>query len=293
MSVFTGFSFDKIIVIQSLGSEDVPTGNLLANALPQIAKDYELDIPVELINCESGTHFLEIIEKLSVRASIGEIPLLNIECHGDPYSGLSFKDNSDLGWPEVAGALLKLNIATGFNLMAVFSACFGFYFIEEMGAINPAPCWCLIAPTAKIWDYEVIECTREFYQHLFKTRSISSSFKLLSGMPLKQGRWICTRAEVWFEKLVVGYVEQHCSKKAGDVRIAQHYRHYKSKGSRLSRGCIKRRLANRNRYMLLGEYFERYFLLKHIPRNAIRFRDIHRRVAKRLSDLRATKKYYV
>lgn len=289
----SGFSFDKLVIIQSLGGTDILTGDILLSYISSICEEKDIGMPVELINCESGSEFLSIINGLVAEAKAGSIPLLHVECHGDPNSGLDFNDGSDLSWENVADALITLNVATRFNLMAVFSACFGFYFVERMGAIERAPCWCLVAPTSVVYEYEIMEAFRDFYKCLFVTRSVSLAFRSLSKYKLKQGRWICTVAEEWFEKLIVGYIERHCTIRAGDMRIKKYYRYAKSKGLRWSKGHIKRLFSQRNRHNFLNKYFDKYFLMREIPENSIRFKEARVRINKRLLELRSTKKYYI
>jgi len=289
----SGFSFDKVVIIQSLGGADILTGDILSKYIPHICEEKGFTIPVELINCESGSQFLQIIHELVTEASNGTIPLLHVECHGDPNSGLDFKDGSDLSWQQISDALLSLNVATRFNLMAIFSACFGFYFVERMGAIDRAPCWCLVAPTSVVYEDEIMGAFRDFYRDLFLTNSVSMAFRSLSKWKLRHGRWICTVAEDWFEKLIVGYIERHCTIHSSDKRIKRYYRYAKSKGLRWSRGYIKRLFSKRNRYHILNKYFNKYFLIQDIPENSSRFSSVHVRINKRLADLRSTRKYYI
>jgi hypothetical protein len=289
----SGFSFDKMVIVQSLGGPDILTGDILHGYISSICEVEGIGLPVQLINCASGADFLSIIESMVVEARAGTIPLLHVECHGDPSSGLDFSDGSDLGWSQIAEALVKLNVATRFNLMAVFSACFGFYFVEKMGAIERAPCWCLVAPTSIVYEFEIMEAFRGFYRDLFVHRDVSLAFRTLSKYKLKEGGWICTVAEEWFERLVVDYIKKHCSIRAGDARIKRYFRYAKSKQLRWSKGFIKRIFSSRNRYNLLNKYFNRYFLVGEVPENFLRFQDVRKRIDQRLMALRSTKKYYI
>lgn len=289
----SGFSFDKIVIVQSLGGADTLTGDVLLSYLSSICDVENIDLPIQLINCGSGSDFLSLIESLVAEAYAGTIPLLHVECHGDPNSGLDFSDGSSLSWELIAEFLVKLNIATRFNLMAVFSACFGFYFVEKMGAIERSPCRCLVAPLSKVYEHEIMEAFREFYSNLLVSRSVSLAFKSLLKYKLNHGGWICTVAEEWFERLVVGYIEQHCSIRAGDVRMKKYFRYAKAKQLRWSKGYIKRIFSKRNRHDFLNKYFNRYFLVGDIPENLVRFNDVRNRIGKRLQALRSTGKYYI
>nr|WP_314577874.1 hypothetical protein [uncultured Pseudomonas sp.] len=289
----SGFSFSRVVIIQSLRGDDPPTGESLAQSIPHILHEYQPLIPVELIDCVSGGHFLRIIDQLCVEARTGLVPLLHVECHGDPQSGLEFADYSDLSWPELSAAMVQLNLASRFNLMAIFSACYGWHFVNEMNIIHRSPCWCLVAPTSKIRPYEILGGLRDFYQVFFTTRNISEAFETLACRDLENGIWLNPIAEAWFERLLIGYVEEHCSLAAGDKRISGHYRSLKSEGKRVSKGRLKRLFIQVQQRNLLNRYFDHYFMADLLPQNRERFKGVHARIRSRLADLRATNKYYI
>jgi hypothetical protein len=289
----SGFTFSRVVIIQSLRDNELLTGESLAEWLPHILHDQQPSIPVELINCVSGENFLRIIDQLCIEASDGLVPLLHVECHGDRQSGLEFADYSDLSWEELSNALVHLNLASRFNLMAVFSACYGWYFASEMNVINRSPCWCLVAPTSTIYPDEILGGLREFYRVFFTTRDISSAFETLASRKLEKGMWLNPIAEEWFEKLLIRYVENCCSRAAGDIRISGYYRHLKSQGRRASKGALKRAFTQLQQRILLNKYFDHYFMADLIPENKDGYKGLHARMRKRLADLRATKKYYI
>lgn len=191
MTPLVGFTYTKIVIIQSLEREEVETGKILFEFLASLGTDNEsYDVPIEIISCGHAGQFLEILHQLTQDATAGTIPLLHVECHGDPLDGLEFENSSTLSWESVSEALRPLNIASKFNLLAVFSACFGAHFLGQMEAIQPSPCWCLVAPTERVDVAEVMGGFRAFYSALFNDNDMGSAVRAISQCRLSHGRWL-------------------------------------------------------------------------------------------------------
>ena len=289
--MYSGFSFSRVVIIQSLGAVDgdIPTGRLIAEYIEPVIKENEFDIPVEVIDCESPEEFIETLKKLTAKALLGDYPLLHVDCHGDFEAGLSFNNGSDLEWKSVASALTSLNIATKFNLLAVFSACFGFYFTETMGITKPAPCWCLVAPCSAIKQDEILNNLRKFYEELFSTKDIGLSIQKLEDNELQHGAWICSLTEELFDRLTEHYLVKHCSMESGKLRLDKFMNETNNK---ITRKEMKVHFREQNRIRLF-EYFDRYFSTKLVPENKSRFKKVRHRLATRIKALKATKKYYL
>lgn len=287
-----GFSFTKIVIIQSLEPNEIKTGRMNCEYVSAQISESNINIPVEVINCSNYLEFLQILTYLETEASSkGEIPLLHVECHGDPEDGLEFENGSTLSWLDLSAALTRLNRACRFNLLAVFSACFGGYFLSQMGAINPAPCWCMIAPTKTIDPGEILRVFRIFYFTLFRESDVGKALSEISKMQMSDGRWFGQTAELWFERLVVGYIENHCTLTAVNERAKKMYRQLRNEGKHQSIGSLTRMLRQRNRQSLLHDYFDRYFMTKEVPENNLRFNSTKQRLEFKLSELRNSDKY--
>jgi hypothetical protein len=294
MMPLAGFTFNKIVIIQSLEPDEVETGKILFEFISSLGSETEFyDVPVEIINCGHARDFLEIMSRLTQDAANGDIPLLHVECHGSALDGLEFENSSTLSWESVSEALLPLNIASRFNLLAVFSACFGAHFLGQMGAMHPSPCWCLVAPTKRVDVAEVLGGFRAFYSALFHENNMGSAVRAISKCRLSHGRWLSEPAELWFESLVTGYVKQHCNQQAARTRAKQMFRQLKKERKHRGIGALLRMLRQRNRTDLLNKYFETYFIIEQLPENTQRFASTRRRVQKRFSELRDSGKFLI
>ena len=292
VEMVTGFTFTKVVIVQSLESHEIETGRIHSDYIDAQMREHNSIVPVELIICSSSIEFLQILERLIKDARLhDEIPLLHVECHGSPTEGLEFENGSTLTWPEVAAVLLRLNIVTGFNLLTVFSACFGAYFLGQMGAINPAPCWCVVAPTESVDPGEILQGFRVFYSTFFHHADAGEAVSALARIHLSNGRWFGQFAELWFEKLVISYIEVHCTKDAVRKRATQLYRQLLQEGHRKSIGHLTRVLRQRNRSSLLQDYFDRYFITDQLPGNCQRFAGARTRLHAKISELRSSGKF--
>lgn len=292
--MLVGAGFGRVVIIESLGPDRAGAGQYLSELVSSLVGEYGLSVDVSLIRCNGSVDFISELKKIENEAALGNCPILHVECHGHPLDGLEFLDGSSLEWSIVAGLLRPINAASRFNFLAVFSACFGGYFLGQMGAVYPAPCWCLIAPTKTVDGPEIFAGFRDFYSTLFASGDMGRAIKAISKHKLQRGRWLWEPAELWFETLVVGYLESFCTKAYARKRAKSIYRDLKRKRKpQLSIGASLRALRKNNRNILVDRYFETYFLIDSVPENSVRFNLVKKRVRSKLSDLRSSKKYVV
>jgi len=291
--IVAGFTFSKIVIVQSLEHHETETGRILYEYISAQIDETNHQIQLEFVKCSNRVEFLEILSRLTTDAKLkGEIPIVHVECHGSQKEGLEFENGSTIPWSELASALLPLNVACGFNLLAVFSACFGGYFLGQLSAISPAPCWCIVAPTETVDPSEIMGGFRVFYSTLFHSLDAGKAAAKISRMPLSHGRWFGKPAEIWFETVVTEYILKHCTKEAVRDR-AKKLRRQVISGGRTPPGVgsIIRRLCRLNRESLTGEYFDTYFQITAIPENTQRFQHARVRLNFKLNDFRSSKKY--
>lgn len=289
----SGFNFTKIVVIQSLKPLETQTGQILYDFLICKTREKQLKIPIELFNVQDRTEFRQKLKSLTCEAMTGQIPIIQVECHGDPEHGLIFANGGMLEWKEVAEELRRVNIACRFNLLAVFSACFGGYFLSQMGAMQQAPCWCMIGPAKKTYPSEILKALDVFYSTLFARQDAGVAIRALSKIKTREGYWFGQPAELWFERLVLGYVEVHCTKRAIRQRAKKLYRKLLKEGDRKSIGYLTRTIRKRNRKTLVEQYFDTNFMTTDIPENKLRFSACKISVQAKIGTLRSKQLYVI
>ena len=293
--MLSGFSFDRVVIVQSLEPHEVQTGVALSEYVIGLLQEYGYDIRVDLVRCSCALEFKEILQCLVEEATrSGAVPLLDVECHGDPKEGLIFENGSSMSWADVAAALLPLNRATRFNLLAIFSACFGAYFLQQMGVVKPAPCWCMVAPTESVDPGEVMRGIRAFYRPLIEAQNMDAAIFAVATSPLENGGWFCELAERWYETLIVSYIKNHCTEDVVRQRAKILFRKLKKSGvTSFGVGSIIRTLKAHNRGLLVRSYFESYFMLNSIPENRERFKGALLRTEKSVAKLRNSRLYVI
>jgi hypothetical protein len=289
----SGFTFSRIVLIQSLEPHEIQTGLHLSQHIDAQISASNHQIQLEYITCSSSFEFIEILRRLTRDAKAkGEFPIIHVECHGSSTEGLEFENGSTLSWDALALELLQLNVACKFNLLAVFSACFGGHFLSQLDVISPAPCWCMIAPTETVDPAEIMHGFRIFYTTLLSSSDAGKAAAAISKARLSYGHWFSQPAEIWFEKVVTNYITKHCTKEATRDRAKKLHRQIIKEGHPYkSIGHITRELCRLNRTNLLGKYFDTYFQTTVIPENIQRFQHARDRLELKLNDLRCSKKY--
>lgn len=293
--IISGFTFSKIVLVQSLEPHEAKTGLHLSEYINAKISESSHKIQLEYTTCSSCVEFTEILRRLTIDAKLkGEFPIVHVECHGSSTEGLEFENGSTLPWGELASELLNLNVACKFNLLAVFSACFGGHFLSQMDVLSPAPCWCMVAPSETVDPGEIMDGFRIFYSTLLQSADAGIAAAKISRAPLSHGRWFGQPAEMWFETVVTNYITKHCTKEATRDRAKKLRRKLIEEGRPpKSIGGITRELCKLNRANLLGKYFDSYFQTTAIPENIQRYQHARIRLDLKLRDFRSSKKYCI
>lgn len=286
------FVFNKVVIIKSLEPEEFDSASALRDYVHSQLLEHNLAIDVEILDCESAREFAEIVDQLTKRAlSSDERPILHIECHGAPATGLEFANGSELSWPEVSLCLTRLNQATDFNLFVSFAACFGFHFLGQLSPITSAPCWGMVGPTEKVDPGEILRGFRTFYRTLFSTIDLSKALDSMSAEKLESSSWFAQIAEMWFLRICYDYIRDHCSLDKTRERARQLKAVVRMTGQRARLKDMENQIRFRNTHDLLGKYFESYFMIGQIPSNKKRFQNTHQTLEDMIRKMHSTKEY--
>lgn len=265
------FKVSKVVIVESLANE-FHSGDYLHRYLLGLAVDGPASVPVEFVDCEHSTQFQEILLKLAAEANTnGAIPILHIECHGlSDQSGLVFRNGSSLQWPSIAESMVALNIATRFNLLVIFAACFGAQHLGEMKPGQPSPCWGMIGPSEEIYPDEILGGFRDFYRTLLEELDLTKAVNLLILRKLTIGNFIVATSEDWFRNVMRNYATQHCSPSAILERTKFITEAARAKGSNAPNYYVYAALLAENS-KAFDESFAKFFLTQQIPENRVRF----------------------
>lgn len=287
-----GFHLSRVVIIESLKPNEVKTGLVTADFVRSLDSVVTSGIPIEYHDCNGAGEFVKLLTGLitdAVRTS--SVPLLHVECHGDDLTGLHFRDDSCVSWSELSDLLVSLNKATRFNLVSVFSACYGAYFSSRISTIDPSPCYAMLAPTDAVWPDEILGAFREFYTEFFSGGDAGRAMSTVSKHSLREGAWMPLLAESWYEHIITNYVQQECTMREMKVRALRTFKALQATGVATDIHSVKRGLIRGNRENLTGKFFELYFMVSDIPENGDRFHTAKSRLTSRIEEMRATGRY--
>ena len=284
------FEFSRIVVIESLPSDEAQTGTQLLPIVKTSAADHKRIIPVDIYKCQNADEFRIILEKLCVEAKAGHIPILQIECHGDQHTGLHFSDGSDLGWPDLSDALCSLNRETKFNLVVVISACFGAYFLGMLSPLKAAPCYALVSATKAIVPYEIRNGFVAFYDDLFASLDLGLALANLEKRKTYEGAWYSKSAEFRFLEIV----KNHGAFQKVDL-IKEQWKNFNDHVKPMSTPPVSwqeyyKNIKEQNQ-KIPKKWFGTFFMTSLIFENAIRFKRVIDEAEAHFSVLRKTGDY--
>lgn len=273
-----GFTFTRVVVIESLLSKEFKSGTYLHSHLVGLAENNAVDVNMpraDLFPIKSAEEFCECLRALTAEAQEkGDIPILHIEAHGcGDKTGIVFSDASFMLWEELSPLLADLNRATGFNLLVCVAACFGAHFLEEVRPGSASPCWGIIGPTDLTDGSELLGRFRDFYHQLITTLDGSTAVRALLKDRLNSGGFLVEMAEDWFVKLIDGYMETKCTRQVMEQRASALYAKVLAEGNQISIEQVKEICRKRNQEFV-GDCFAKFFMTASVPKNLERYDDL-------------------
>ncbi|RYH22143.1 MAG: hypothetical protein EON54_25335 [Alcaligenaceae bacterium] len=285
-------SLSKLVIIESLDETEEKTGSALAARLRAELRARGDAFPVEVRACESASDFRHELGRLLQEAQGGHLPLVHIECHGHESDGLQFANGSEMTWAELAEFLLRINIATEWNLLVSISACFGAYFLSMVNASKPAPCWGLVAPQREVRFWDLEDGFTQFYKVLFQSHDVDTAMTAVRRSS-QTADWILEFSERWFVRLLLTYLNTKCRTEDLPSRVADLRADLEAASVPwLSTREIEMQLKGQNT-RALARYFDVFFSVEQLPANAQRFRPARDAAVKEINALAASGEYNV
>lgn len=206
--------FSRIVVIESLPSGEVKTGNEIYGFIEAQIRENSLSISVVFEQCETKVEFLSILDNIHKEiVSNNEYPWIHIECHGsEAEDGIVLSNGDLISWQELKPELIKINLACKCNLMIVIAACNGAYLVEALQPVDRAPCWGLLGPTNELYPNDLLASFRTFYLNLLSSlngdAALSALRKVIDERNLS---FIFLSALDFFQKVYSGYLSEYCT----------------------------------------------------------------------------------
>ena len=267
-----GVRFSKIVVIQSLKSNDMKTGSLLHEDLETMEKWHARGLKLDFHNvgCRAElTSLLSAIEQ-EVRTE-EEVPVLHFEMHGSRH-GLALVSGEVITWDELKTHLIQINILTRNNLLITLAACYGAYLSQVLLPTDRTPCWGLVGPKEEILPCDLLKSYLEFYREIFETGNGSNALKRLNDAinPKKQ-TYSLTQCEFFFKLVYSRYLKDNFAPRALKVRAGELYLRTKAAGKNVKHPKEIKKYLLQSREEFFEKHLEHFFMMDLYPENRGRF----------------------
>lgn len=161
-----GFSFNKIVVFESLDEDEKKTGTEIYNDLFYY-KSLEIEqLSSEIVSITNKDKLICELEKIALACkNDGLLPILHFEMHGlENHSGLYIISGESISWEELCDYLRKINILMRNNLFFTMAVCHGAYLMKTIDLRKAAPFWGFIGSFDVLYDTMLLRSYRAFYE---------------------------------------------------------------------------------------------------------------------------------
>lgn len=265
--------FSKISILESLPHGDRRTGKLLLEDIETVNVFRNRGLKTEFLPAKNKPEFLAHLSQIQRDASLGDYPLLHIECHGSTdQTGIVLADNSFVAWSELKPFLTAINVATRCNLFIILAACYGGHLGQIILPTDRAPCWGIIGPTHTVYPDELLSTFGAFYSELLASLDGGRSVAALFSSKLRFGAYYFTPAVGFFKLAYAKYKANYCTDVVLADRAKRMARQLPRMGSqtRPGRGALKR-LLKRTEETSYEKYYQQFFMMDLFPENKKRF----------------------
>lgn len=139
----------KIIVIQSLRSNDLKSGEHLYEDVVKWKGILKANVPSEFYNVVSKDAFIDTLSKIRSELTIGDILTLQLETHGSE-DGMGFSNGDMMGWLEFQDEMRLINEQIGGLLVVCLAMCFGGATISAIRPELRAPYRAIVVPFKEV-----------------------------------------------------------------------------------------------------------------------------------------------
>lgn len=210
--------FNKISIVESLGSSDKKTGEALAHDLNLLEVFHDKGVTIEFLNIDTPEELLIHIKNLSEDAGKGTYPILQIEAHGSEDKQSLVLNKGSIRWLELEPSLRELNVSTKCNLIVVMATCFGAFASAAISLLDRAPFWGIIGPETTTSGPQILSSLTNFYTAIYSGDNSKKLLESLNSYPVESQLKLMT-CEWFFIKAYRYYIHNYCNEKVLDERV--------------------------------------------------------------------------
>jgi hypothetical protein len=259
----TSIHIDAVYVIESLKPGDRRTGEELHDSVIGPATFTHQRLESQYFFVLDKAEFFGALSEIGRRARAGRSPILQIEVHGST-EGVELASGETVLWEELQPHLREINLASGFNLLLVLSACFGIFVTKLLAPVQEAPMWGVIGPRIAVGPDVLLAGYSDYYHELFRSWDGVKAFAALRDRNEVPG-------DV-FEIYTAEFIFMHGFKRYLELRpAAQAVLLSALVAAGYSRDQARERLDQRTPEQEFVERYATFFMLRDLPANRKRF----------------------
>lgn len=167
-----------IVVIQSLGSLDMKTGELLYNDILRYKRYSQKESFASFYDVHSVEEFENALRCTLESLKTGDILTLQIEAHGND-NGIVLSNGDIISWKHFYDLIRPINIEIGHLLIVVMAMCKSIAMISSIDPLKRAPYRAFVCTTRDVTAEEIVNAFSAFYQEYFNMLDIVKAMKAL------------------------------------------------------------------------------------------------------------------
>ena len=177
----SNFSYNRIIILQSLKQKELQTGTILSERLNQLTKEKEINLTSEVLDVHSIDEWKNAWEYICNITKVGYSPIIHIEMHGDEgYVGIDKGEKGIIPYKELYDKIRKINIASKNNTFVSMAVCHGMYVSLKMESIlEPMPFCGILSSEEELLDEELLDNYTIFYTKLLSGKRLEEAVRIM------------------------------------------------------------------------------------------------------------------
>jgi hypothetical protein len=205
--------FDSIIVIESLRSEDMKTGEWLYYRVLDSWAQRNAPFYTKLYQPASRAEFLGVLDE--VRDCLfrnGHRPILHIEAHGSS-DGLQLGSDEEVRWEDLRDRFTEMNESSAINLLVVMAMCAGWHLSRLLLPMHRAPVWGVVGPIDdRVQTGDLREAMESFYRVLLSSFDARTALAAMNQhVPYESWQYLLETAETMFCRVFHHYIKDLCT----------------------------------------------------------------------------------
>lgn len=218
------FSYNKIIILQSLPKEEKQTGSCLAERLNTFAKDNGISFTAEVIEIHSLDDWKKAWYYIhDIVTKKGDSPIIHLEMHGCKEGiGIDKGTHGFIPYENLYATIQEVNIFSHNNIFFSMAVCEGMNMILSMNSVfKPMPFFGILASESVLFDDELLDNYTEFYTYLLKENSINEAEKMLYEKGEEAKKLKILTPEQIFANMYANYLSTYDTKEKCRKRAMQ------------------------------------------------------------------------